>query len=285
MPTHVVGFVSSLCQGPLTTGLGAVTAARAGFGIRVGWDVRLRIAVHTKARKLEWDDVLAPGRGFCYGLLERGAADLGARLHRDGWGPHGMVPFGYSAPVFPQARRRRGVYGTHGPGVVELGSPMPAVVEGWAAALSATPVIGWGATALFVDQVQVLEAPNFSSGRASFRTVTPVVMKSSGRDDAGQRVQHQAWCLPGEPGWDVYVQGNLRRKAETLGLDAGIMLEAVSWVGPKRSFAVAAANGPGGKKPGACVEVTLSGPPETLSAVHSWGLGQANAAGMGWIGA
>jgi CRISPR-associated endoribonuclease Cas6 len=247
--------------------------------------VRLRIAVHTKARALDWDDVLAPGRAFSYGLLERGAPELGTQLHTAGWEPYGMVPFGYGAPVFPQARRRRGVYAAAGPGVVELGSPLPSVVEGWATALSDMPVIGWGAVALFVDRVEVVEAPNFSSGRASFRTVTPVVMKSSGLDDSGRRTRRQAWCLPGEPEWDVYMQGNVRRKAETLGLDANVTLEAVRWVGPKRSFKVAGATGPGGKKPGACVEVVLSGAPETLSALHSWGLGQANAAGMGWIGA
>ncbi len=80
------------------------------------------------------------------------------------------------------------------------------------------------------------------------------------------------------------MQGNIRRKAETLGLDPQVTLEAVSWVGPKRSFAVSGAGG-GGKKPGACVEVVLSGAPETLGALHSWGIGQANSAGMGWIGA
>ncbi len=247
--------------------------------------MRLRLEVHTKARRLEWDDVLAPGRAFSYGLLERGAPALGSQLHTSGWGPHGMVPFGYSAPMFPKARRQRGVYASDGPGVIELGSPLPSVVEGWAAALREIPVIGWGATALFIDRVVAVEAPPFTSGRATFRTVTPVVMKSSGRDDSGTRVRRQAWCLPGEPEWDVYMQANLRRKAETLGLDPDVSLDEVRWVGPKRSFSVASASGPGGKKPGACVEVALSGAPETLSAIHSWGLGQANAAGMGWIGA
>ncbi|MFC4035130.1 CRISPR-associated endoribonuclease Cas6 [Streptomyces polygonati] len=135
-----------------------------------------------------------------------------------------------------------------------------------------------------MDRIEAVQAPVFASGRAVFRTVTPVVMKSSGRDEAGERVGRQAWCLPGEPEWDVYVQGNLRRKAETLGLDPDVTLEGVGWVGPKRSFAVAGAGGAGGKKPGACVEVSVSGAPETLSAIASWGVGQANSAGMGWIG-
>ncbi|MER6503947.1 CRISPR-associated endoribonuclease Cas6 [Streptomyces sp. NPDC001455] len=147
------------------------------------------------------------------------------------------------------------------------------------------PVIAWGPTAFVVDKVEAVEAPSFVSGRAVFRTSTPVVMKGSGRDGAGVRMTRQAWCLPGESEWDVYVEGNLRRKAETLGLDRDVALEQVTWVGPKRSWAVGGASGPGGKKPGACVEVALSGRPETLSALHSWGLGQANSAGMGWIGA
>ena len=107
-------------------------------------------------------------------------------------------------------------------------------------------------------------------------------MKGSGRDESGVRTRRQAWCLPGEPEWDAYMQSNLRRKAVTLGLDPEVTLENVGWVGPKRSFNVGGRAG--GKKPGACVEITVSGEPETLSALHSWGLGQANSTGMGWIG-
>ncbi|WP_199827630.1 CRISPR-associated endoribonuclease Cas6 [Streptomyces specialis] len=168
---------------------------------------------------------------------------------------------------------------------MELGSPLLEVVEGWAVALARMPVLAWGATAFIVDRVEVVEAPDCSSGRARFRTATPVVMKSSGRGSGGSDPPRGEWRLPGEAEWDVYMQGNLRRKAETLGLPTDVVLEKVSWVGPKRSFAVGGAGGPGGKKPGACVEIEVSGDPRTLSAVHSWGLGQANAAGMGWIDA
>ena len=264
-------------------------AARRRFGAGAFTDkedggvvVRLRLTFHTGASELAWDEVLAPGRALSYALLERGAPELGQTLHAKGWGEHGLVPFGYGAPVFPAARRRRGVYASDGPGVLEFGSPLPDVVEGWAAALASTPVLAWGATAFIIDRIERLDVPDFSSGRAVFRTVTPVVMKSAGRDESGVRTRRQAWCLPGEPEWDVYMQGNLRRKAETLGVDSDVTLEAVGWVGPKRSFAVGSARG--GKKPGACVEVTLSGAPETLAALHSWGLGQANSTGMGWIG-
>jgi CRISPR-associated endoribonuclease Cas6 len=240
---------------------------------------------HTGAKELPWPEVLAPGRALSYALLERGAAALGAALHKEGYGPYGMVPFGYGAPVFPAARRRRGVYAADGPGVVELGSPVMEVVEGWAAALSGMPVVAWGATAFIVDRVVPVEAPTFASGRAVFRTTTPVVTKAVLPRDADGHGGASPWRLPGEPEWDVYVQNNLRRKAETLGLDPEVTLERVNWVGPKRSFAVGGVTGGGGKKPGACVEVTVTGAPETLAAINDWGLGQANAAGMGWIGA
>jgi CRISPR-associated endoribonuclease Cas6 len=246
--------------------------------------VRLRLTFHTGARELPWDEVLAPGRALSYALLKQGAPELGEVLHNKGRGPHGMVPWGYGAPVFPASRRRPGVYAAEGPGVLELGSPLPEIVQGWAAALASMPVLAWGATAFIVDHIEAVEASAFPAGRAVFRTVTPVVMKSSGRDEAGVRTGRQAWCLPGEPEWDIYMQGNIRRKAETLDLDPQVALEAVTWIGPKRSFAVGGAGG-GGRKPGACIEVVLSGAPQTLEALHSWGLGQANSAGMGWIGA
>lgn len=247
--------------------------------------MRLRVEFHTGADQLPWPEVLAPGRALAYALLERGDPELGAALHKAGYGQHGMVPFGYGAPVFPAARRRRGVYAADGPGVVELGSPLMEVVEGWAAGLRGMPVLAWGATAFIVDRVVPVETPAFASGSAVFRTATPVVMKAVLPREADEQRGGTPWRLPGEPEWDVYVQNNLRRKAETLGLDPGISLEQVTWVGPKRAFAVGGVAGGGGKKPGACVEVTVTGAPATLAAISTWGLGQANSAGMGWIGA
>jgi CRISPR-associated endoribonuclease Cas6 len=108
--------------------------------------------------------------------------------------------------------------------VVEVGSPVPEIVAGWARGLAGRELIDWGGVAL--------------------------------------RMRALA--------------GNLRRKAETLGLDP----EAVTWAAPKRSFAVS-----DGLKPGAAVEVELRGAPRTLQAVWSWGLGQANSAGFGWVAA
>lgn len=165
-----------------------------------------------------------------------------------------------------------------------MGSPLPEVVEGWSNALASSPVIAWGATAFIVDRVESVDTSEFASGRAVFRTVTPVVMKTP-RQDGDGRADRWAWRLPGEPQWDVHVQANLRRKAETFDLDPDVKLDEVRWIGAQRSFVVGGSRGGRGKKPGACVEVALSGPPKTLAALHSWGLGQANSTGMGWIGA
>lgn len=240
--------------------------------------MRLRIAVSTRATEIPWDAVLAPGRPLLYGLLAETAPALGGRLHDRGWGPYGMVPFGHSAPVFPAARHRRGVYVAGGDGFLELGSPLPDVVEAWAAALAQMKIIDWGGVALHVRGVSAPDLPD-PRGRVRLRASTPVVMKGSGRDESGRRVTRQAWVLPGEPEYGAYLAQNLRRKAETLGLDPDIELDQVTWVGPKRSFAVKT-----GHKPGAAVEVDVSGSGEALAAVRDWGLGQANSAGMGWVG-
>lgn len=242
--------------------------------------MRLRLEVRTAAEQLPWRDVLRPGRGFAYGLLASADPDLGARLHSEGWGVHRMGPFGHGAPVFPSARRRPGVYAVGGRGSVELGSPLAAVVQAWATSLTAQRVVDWGGVAFHLEGVQVVEPPSFTSGHARLRTTTPVVMKGSGRDVEGQRVTRQAWLLPTDAEFPVYLTGNLRRKAETLGLDPEVTLEGIAWMGTKRSFAVS-----GGLKTGVPVEVELRGAPETLQAVWSWGLGQANSAGFGWVGA
>jgi len=240
--------------------------------------MRLRVEISTSVHEIPWESVLRPGRAVCYDLLARGAPELGRLLHEKGWGPHGMVPFGFGGPVFPAAPRRRGVYSAHGRGVLELGSPLADVVMGWAAALAGRELIDWGGVALQVHGVDLAEPSAAGGLRQRFRAVTPVVLKGSGRDDAGVRTTRQAWVLPGEPEYGACLENNLRRKAETLGLAPEVTLEQVTWVGPKRSFAVG-----DGRKPGAPVEAELSGSPEALAAIRDWGLGQANSAGFGWV--
>jgi CRISPR-associated endoribonuclease Cas6 len=242
--------------------------------------VRLRIEVTTQASELPWSDVLRPGRSILYDLLARSAPTLGVQLHDYGFAPYGMVPFGYGAPVFAQASRHRGVYAVGGRGVIEVGSPVPEILQAWAAALAARDLIDWGGIAMRVRNVEAIEPPDFGTGRARLRAVTPVVMKGSGRDDSGDRVNRQAWVLPTEPEFSQYFVGNLRRKAQTLGLDCDVELDAITWIGPKRSFAVS-----DGLKPGAPIEAEVRGAPQTLQAIWSWGIGQANSAGFGWVAA
>jgi CRISPR-associated endoribonuclease Cas6 len=240
--------------------------------------MRLQLYLSTMATSLPWEQVISPGRGVVYDLLARSAPELASRLHDHGWGPYGMVPLGYSPPVFPTASRRRGVYAVGGPGFLELGSPLPEAVEALARSLSESKVIDWGGVALRVEHVKVLEPPDFRSGHVRLRTATPVVMKGSGRDAQGVRTTRHAWLLPHEPEFASYFSQNLRRKAMTMGLSPDIELAAITWVGPRRSFAVR-----GGKRPGAPIEVELVGDPEALRAVWSWGLGQLNSAGFGWV--
>ncbi|NJQ08321.1 CRISPR-associated protein Cas6 [Streptomyces lonarensis] len=234
----------------------------------------------TSAQEIPWPSVLSPGRSLVYGLLARHAPQLGRRLHAEGHGVHRMAPFGHSAPYFPHAARSRGRYAAGGSGTIEFGSPLSELLEAVARGLAGREVLDWGGVALRVTGLAAVEPPSFASGLATFRTTTPVVMKSAGGERGGDQLPRQQWLLPGDPGWAAYLQGNLVRKAETLGLKPAIEVVSVGSVGPKRSFSVGS-----GKKPGATIEVTLRGEPDVLAAVWSWGLGQGNSAGFGWIAA
>jgi CRISPR-associated endoribonuclease Cas6 len=240
----------------------------------------LQVEFVTSAESIPWSAVLSPGRSLVYDLLARTAPELGRKLHESGWGPHGMTPFGYGAPMFPEARRQRGVYAAGGKGFLELGSPLLAVVEAWATGLRQRELIDWGGVAFRLLGVTIVDAPAFAAGRARLRTATPVVMKGSGRDEQGVRRSRQAWLMPTDSEFPVYFEGNLRRKAETLGLDPDVGLERITWMGARRTFDVGR-----GRKPGAPIEVELRGAPETLQALWSWGLGQGNSAGFGWVAA
>ncbi len=240
--------------------------------------MRLRVSVRTTARELEWKNVQLPGRGLCYSLLRNVEPKVAENLHGQGWGVHRMAPFGFGSPVFPQARRVKGRYAVGGRGYLELGSPLFAVVEAWAKILAKTPLIDWGGAALHVESVDLVDPPAFGDGIGVLRTVTPVVMKGSGRGPDGLRTTRQAFLLPWEPEFPGYLAQSLQRKAETIGVDPDVTLEQIIWMGAKRSFDVG-----DGKKIGAPVEVRLRGAPETLGMLWSWGLGQANSAGFGWI--
>jgi CRISPR-associated endoribonuclease Cas6 len=237
--------------------------------------MRLHLDIATAASELPWSRVLEPGRGVAYDLLARSDPELSWQLHNDGWGMHRMVPFGHGAPRFPSAPHRPGAYAAGGKGVLEFGSPVPAVAEALASALATRELLDWGGTALRVLGMHVVESPGFAGGRATLRTETPVVLKAVSPDQDGDRV---VWVLPTEPLFPECLRRNLIRKAQTLGVSPELELEAITWVGSKRSFAVG-----GGAKPGAAVEIVLRGEPETLWSLWSWGLGEANSAGFGWI--
>ncbi|NJP97979.1 CRISPR-associated protein Cas6 [Nonomuraea sp. FMUSA5-5] len=242
--------------------------------------MRVRVEVSTTATDIPWDMVLAPGRGLVYDVLDRENPVVGRYFHDGGMAPYGMVPIGHGAPVFPLAKRQRGKYAAGGQGWFEVGSPVLDVAAALVQGIKQRALLDWGGVAFHVLGVTALDPPEFTSGRARLRTITPVVMKGSGRDATGARTTRHAWLLPTDSEYPAYFQGNLRRKAETLGLDADVSLTRISWVGSKRSFRVGE-----GLKPGAPVEVEVTGAPETLRAIWSWGLGQANAAGFGWVAA
>jgi CRISPR-associated endoribonuclease Cas6 len=189
-----------------------------------------------------------------------------------------MVPFGHGAPIFPQARRDPGVYAAGGRGSVELGSPLPGMVDAWLDALSNRGVLDWGGVALNVRQLVPVAAPPFTSGRAELRTTTPVVLKSLALAGGDGGASARRELLPHEEGFTAAFEHNLRRKAETLGVEPDIALERLTWVGAKRSFSVKS-----GRRVGALLGVELRGSPALLRALWCWGLGQANAAGFGWV--
>lgn len=240
--------------------------------------MRVMVEVATAATELDWRRVHAPGRGIFYGLLSRAAPLLAAVLHDKGWGPYRMVPIGYGAPLFPYAGRRKGKYAVGGPGLVEFGSPVEPIAEALAEEVSRQRCLNWGGVEFHITRVGVLDPPSFSDGRARMKTRTPVLMK--GRDESGQRPTREGWLLPNEPGFSENFVRNLTRKAETLGFDPDIQLTSILGVGPKRSFSVGR-----GAKPGATIDVELQGDSDVLRALWSWGLGQSNSAGFGWIAA
>ncbi|GAA3357823.1 CRISPR-associated endoribonuclease Cas6 [Saccharopolyspora gregorii] len=243
--------------------------------------MRVQVEVSTRAREIPWRDVLRPGRGIVYDLLAEFAPELGERLHAQGVGRFGLAPFGHSAPRFPDVAPRRGKYVAGGAGVVEFCSPLPEVVEALAAGLGRTRVLDWGGVALQKQSVHAIAPPAFADGQGVLRAVTPVLVKGPRRRDAqGMPLRGQRWILPGEPEWEVYFLRNLRRKAEALDLDSDVELDGILRAGPRQSYAVGQ-----GAKIGAEVDVALSGNPETLRALWSWGLGAATSAGFGAVAA
>jgi len=246
--------------------------------------MRLRVEITTRARDIPWGNVLAPGRGILYDAWRRAAPALAEKVHENGWGPYGMAPFGYSAPMFPQARRVRGKYAAGGRGFVEFGSPVPELVQALAVDLidPARSVLDWGGVALNVGSVTVLQSPDFSAGRARLRTANPVYLAEYREPEEGQEHEPVRALYPDDPGFPVALERNLNRRAETFGHAPDITLEAITWVGPRRSFRVTG-KGHFGQRRGAPVEVEVTGNPGALAALWSAGIGQQTGAGFGWV--
>lgn len=236
--------------------------------------MRIRVHVTTTATVIPWPELHRAGRGLIYALLAETAPQLATRVHEHGWGPRRMAPFGYCPPVFPHAPRIPGAYAAGGPGWFEVGTPIPEVARALAAAFTRRRTVDWGGVLLHITRIDLHAPPDLGRGRVAWKTLTPVVLKNGTPGT-------QTWILPGENGWEGRLGMNLRRKAETLGLPDNLTVLRLLWSGAKRAHVVASGND--GQKRGARAKVLLRGDPRVLSALWCWGLGEATAAGFGWV--
>jgi CRISPR-associated endoribonuclease Cas6 len=230
--------------------------------------VRIVLQLRASPGRLAWEEVLTPGRGLVYGALAEHSPQLGRELHDAGYGPHRLRPFAFCPPTFPSAPRIARFYAVGGLGSVAFASPLLVVAEAVAKAVAGRGVLHWGSAALEVRSVAAVDPPRFLNGPAEWHTTTPVVVKGGHPD---------RFLLPHDPGWLDGLRGNLQRKAATLGLDDAVEVELL-WAGARRLFRV-----DGSARIGAPVAVRVQAASETLAAIWSWGLGQANSAGFGWI--
>lgn len=237
--------------------------------------MRLRVHVYTAAPAIPWEELHRPGRSLLYSLLDEADRPLAEEIHAHGWGPRRMAPFGFCPPVFPTAARRHGVYAAGGPGWLEIGTPVPGIAGRLAQSLTRRRVIDWGGIALRVNRIDLHTPPDdLSTGRTTWTTSTPITLRNTAPGG-------HTWLLPGDNGWEGRLGLNLRRKAETLGLPQDLTVCALLWHGAKRAHTVA--SGGDGKKRGARARVVLRGHPDVLRALWCWGLGEATAAGFGWV--
>lgn len=157
---------------------------------------------------------------------------------------------------------------------MEIGTPLArlgrAVLEG----LRDREYLDWGGVALRVTGVHVIPPPaGITRGYVSWRTATPVCLRNTVR---GQTV----YVLPGERGYEACLAGNLRRKAETLGLPPDLVVCGIPWAGTPRTYLTTRDGGP---RTGVRLRVNLRGHPDVLKALWCWGLGHGTGAGFGWV--
>jgi CRISPR-associated endoribonuclease Cas6 len=176
------------------------------------------------------------------------------------------VPFAVSPPEFPRAPRRKGVYAAAGIGMVEFASPLPEVLEAVVQYLKRSRTFAWAHTIFVIEALDVLPPPAFTDGVVRFTTATAVIVKGGDR-----------CLLPGEDGYEFLLGKNLEKKADTLGLPTDVGCE-VLWAGSRRLFRVG-----GAPKVGTPLDLRVTGAPEVLASLWSWGIGQLNSAGFGLV--
>lgn len=232
--------------------------------------VRLRVAIHTRAREIPWDDVLRPGRSLVYSWLHKVAPALADEVH----GGRSMAPFGYGYPTFPNVAPEPGRYAAGGDGWWEFGTYRPDIAHAVARFLAAKPLVNWGGVAVTVTGVAAARPPDHSGGRATWSTQTPVCVRTSRREN-------NRCVLPREAGHLALLRASARRRAT----DTGIPIEGDPqvWVhsaGSRRSYLVSGSDTP---RIGAPLTVSVVAPPRLLDVLWAVGIGQQTGAGFGWV--
>lgn len=215
---------------------------------------------------MPWPDVHGPARAVLYTLIGASEPDLARELHDQGWQGSTLRPAGISPPMFTGAVRRRGMYTTSGTGSVWFGSPVPRIAAAILKGLATRKELRWGQATLAVRGKELEWPADHGSGRAEFRSVSPVLVKEESR-----------FLLPGESRYLERLAGNLRHKADLLGLPSDVDVEVLD-AGPRRIFEVA-----GAQRIGANVRVRITADPAVLGALYEWGIGLNTVQGFGWL--
>ncbi len=228
--------------------------------------VRFRVDVTAEAPEIPWDQVFSPARSFIYTLIRDQDAELATELHDQGWQGHTLRPVGISCPQFRGARRVPGRYTTSGTGSLWFGSPIPRIAGMLLAGVTKTKEIRWGHIAFGIRGVQVETPADHSTGGATVRTATPVLIKHESR-----------YITPDHGSYQDQLRHNLVHKADLLGLPNDVVVEVLD-AGPVRHFAVQ-----GVPRIGTTLTTRVHAAPEFLDAIYAWGLGLTNNQGFGWI--
>lgn len=238
--------------------------------------MRIRITIRAEHTVLPWHELLEPGRNVLYNTLKNVNPQLSQQLHERGIDDKGRTPLAYSPLHFPTAQRKRGEYRIGGTGHWDIASPDPTVIQSLAAGFALTSHIQWGSTPLELVSLSPLDPPN-DQEETTFRATSPITLK---RPHAPQ--DEPLWLLPGDPPWTAALTNGLQNKAAALELPTGVQVRDVPHVGPQRRIVIKTHEAGHSHAIGATATVTLTGHPETLTALRDWGLGHNNSSGFGW---